>query len=973
MKKLLLVAVLLAVQTAAAFAQMKVTLRLVDAETGAPIEYATVTMTRPGAKSATYASLTTSEGTATLGDVKYGNYVLKAEILGYQPYKKEMTMNATVNLGDIKMQPDKEMISAASVSAVGNPITIKKDTIEFNASSFKTTENDVLEDLLKKLPGVEVSEDGTITVNGETIKKITIDGKTFFLDDPQLASKNIPATAIEKLKVINKKSEQAAFTGIDDGEEEHVIDLSIKKGMMNGVFGNVMAGGGHDIPASGAGDWRYEGGGFVGKFSKGQQLSALVNINNTNNRGFNDLSGSMMQGMRGGGGGMGRGQGGWGSGNGITTSYMAGVNGVWDLLDNKMELGGNYLFNGTNKYVMEQSDKTSYLQDYNLLSNTLGDSQTNSYGHRFGIRLEHKFSDNTSILFEPQLNFGQGNYWQNDTTTTFQDDKNPINLLNGACTNNIGANKNLTTSGFFLLRQRLGIPGRTLTAMVRYNVSNNDLWGENHNKKYEYEGGLGELSENVNQWFDNNQQNYSVFGRLTYTEPLGHNFYVEANYSYRWGKTTSDKDVFKDAAKTEVDSQYTSAANNESNVHTLGANVMYQIEKFRAQLGVSGIADKTDNQTIGWDSFNQEVKVINYNPGFIWKVAPQLMLFGEISETSNARLFYRASSEQPSASKLMPVPDNTDPLNITFGNPTLQSYFTNSFWGDYRYNNKKNFFSINARFNGSVVEDPIVNILWYDNTGTQFNMPYNGPTSANLGVNCTLNAPIAKSNFSISNFLRMNWTNSSSYVGSNIDMSVYKEKGFYEFMDWFTEKLSDPEYFKDHITLNATNTLGMTERLKATYRNNYLELNLSGRTRMNKSWYSITQDQDNSLTWNNQVTFDATWTINKPGLSIKADFRYNWYNGYSTEKSPEYILNAEISKMFCKKKLSLTLKGYDLLGQAKNLMVSDSSNYHTETVNNTLGRYLILTLTYRFGTFDKSAMKRGPGGPGGPGGPPPMR
>jgi len=970
MKKLLLVAVLIAIQTTAAFAQNKVSLRLLDEETGAPIEYATVTLTKPGAKTAAYASLTTSEGKALMGDVKNGSYVLKAEILGYKPYKKEMTVSATVSLGDIKMQPDKEMLSAASVSAVGNPITIKKDTIEFNASSFKTTENDVLEDLLKKLPGVEVSEDGTITVNGQTISKITIDGKTFFLDDPQLASKNIPAKAIEKLKVIDKKSEQAAFTGIDDGEEEHVIDLSIKKGMMNGLFGNVMAGGGHDIPASGAGDWRYEGGGFVGKFSKGQQLSALVNINNTNNRGFNDLSGSMMQGMRGGGGGMGRGQGGWGSGNGITTSYMAGVNGVWDLLDNKMELGGNYLFNGTNKYVMEQSDKTSYLDNYNLLSNTQGDSQNNSYGHRFGIRLEHKFSENTSILFEPQINFGNGNYWQNDFTSTYQDKKIDENLLNDASTNDIGANKNLNTGGFFLLRQRLGIPGRTLTAMIRYNVTNNDLWGENHNTKNTYEVGQQPLTENVDQWFTNNQQKYSVMGRVSYTEPLGHNFYVEANYSYQWSKSTSDKDMFQDAAKTIIDSKYTSDVSNESNVHNLGANVMYQIEKFRAQLGVAGMADKTDNLTNGWDDFKKEQKTINYH-NVVWKVAPQLMLFGEISENSNARLFYRANSEQPTASQLMPVPDNTNPLNITFGNPTLDPHFNHSFFGDYRYNNKKNFFSLTARLNGSVAEDPVVNILWYDGSGTQYNMPFNGPTSANLGLNCTLNAPIAKSNFSISNFLRMNWANGSSYVGNNIDMSVYKEKGFYEFMDWFSEKLSDPEYFKEHVTLNTTNTLTMVERLKFTYRNDFLELNLSGRTRMNKSWYSISDTKDNTLTWNNQIAFDGTWTWDAPGISVKADFHYNWYNGYtSSERTPEYILNAQISKMFCKKKLSLTLKGYDLLGQAKNLMVSDSSNYHTETVNNTLGRYLILTLTYRFGTFDKSAMRRGPGGPGGP---PPMR
>ncbi|MBO4475567.1 MAG: carboxypeptidase regulatory-like domain-containing protein, partial [Bacteroidales bacterium] len=289
---------------------------LLDSASGEAVGFATVSLTKEGAKKPEKYVLSEADGKVEITGVHPGTYVLKAELLGYKAYEKTIRIPDDKELGAIKMEPDREQLDAASVSAVGNPIIIKKDTIEYNASSFKTTDNDVLEDLLKKLPGFDVSDDGSITINGKTVNKITIDGKTFFLDDPQLASKNIPAKVINKLKVIDKKSDQAEFTGIDDGEEETVIDLSVKKGMMKGAFGNIMGGGGHDIPSTAVeGDWRYQGAAFVGNFTDKTQLSLIANANNTNNRGFNDLSGSMMGNMRGGGGGFGGGRGmggGWG-------------------------------------------------------------------------------------------------------------------------------------------------------------------------------------------------------------------------------------------------------------------------------------------------------------------------------------------------------------------------------------------------------------------------------------------------------------------------------------------------------------------------------------------------------------------------------------------------------------------------------------------------------------------------------------
>lgn len=233
---------MLAISFAATAQTRTITVVLQDSSTGEAVGYATVSLAKQGSTSAFKYALSDDKGKATIEKVPAGSYVFKAELLGYKTFSKEITLKESLNLGVIKMDPDKQVLDAASVSATGNPIVIKKDTIEYNATSFKTTDNDMLEDLLKKLPGVEVGSDGSVTANGQTISKITIDGKTFFLDDPQLASKNIPAKIVDKVKVVQKKSDQAQFTGIDDGQEETVIDLSIQKGMMNGVFGNVMAG-----------------------------------------------------------------------------------------------------------------------------------------------------------------------------------------------------------------------------------------------------------------------------------------------------------------------------------------------------------------------------------------------------------------------------------------------------------------------------------------------------------------------------------------------------------------------------------------------------------------------------------------------------------------------------------------------------------------------------------------------------------
>ena len=962
--------------TVFAQAGFTVKMKLSDASNSDPVGFATVSLTQEGKTEPSRYVLSTAEGEAVLYKVGRGNYLLKVELMGYKTFEKKITVDKMLDLGELKILQDSQVLEAASVTAIGNPIIVKKDTVEYSASSFKTSDNDMLEELLKKLPGVEVGSDGSITANGETITKVMIDGKEFFLDDPQLATKNIPAKIIEKVRVVEKKSEQAEFTGIDDGEEETVIDLSVKPGMMDGWFGNAMAGGGHDLRAAGegAGDWRYQAAGMAGRFSDKSQISIILNANNTNNRGFNDLAGSMMQTMRGS-RGMGRGMGGWGR-NGVTTSWMAGANGAFDLFGDKMDLNGNYMYGGSKRYVEEASSKTTYKDDGSILVyDNDGQNISRSDGHRFGIRLDHKFSDNTSILFEPQFNFGNGSYNEYSDFLTLTEMDSERDTTNRGFNENTGTNRNWTASGFLLFRQRLGKPGRTLSVMMNYNFSNNDLLGFNQSLTSTFENDIQKDSI-INQRYDSNSGRSSLTGRVVYTEPLGHDFYLEANYSYSWNRSTSVKNTYNsgsnaldgsqdhlvyDPSGETYDGIYSNNILNRYVNQSAGLNVMYQKDKLRAQLGAALRPTDTHNETNG-ESYDS--KVLNWSP--------QAMLQYDVNDYADIRMFYFGRSSQPSTSQLMPVPDNSDPLNVSLGNPYLLPYFSHNLRSMFGYTDTETFMSIHGSFGGSLVQNPIVNAQWYDGNAAQYSIPVNGPLSGTANARLMINSPFRKeSRFSVFSMTSANYNEANSYIGktNGFDTDVYYDSENAEF-DYETFYNDFNERGSEMFTENRTRSLSFSQRLRFTYRDEAVEVNIGARTRVSKSWYTIAS-YNQKATWNNQVDASVNWTI-PGGINLISSFDYNWYNGYTTPQEDEFVLNAEINKLLFKDKFTLAVKAYDIFNQSKNLSVTDESNYHLETRNNTLGRYIILSLTYRFGNFNGPQGGRGPGGHG-PMGPPPHR
>ena len=990
----IIVSVALMFAATAAYAQnsFKVSLKLVDANTDEPVSFATTSLTVPGAEEASKYVLTDSEGKADFTKVKKGTYVLKAEIMGYKAHVQEITIDKNLDLGTIRMAEDVEALDAASVTAIGNPIIVKKDTIEYTASSFKTSDNDMLEDLLKKLPGIEVSSDGSITANGETISKITIDGKTFFLDDPQLASKNLPAKMIEKVKVVERKSDQAQFTGIDDGQEEFVIDLSIYKGMMDGWFGNLTAGAGHDVPDKGYYNedhkfadegWRYQGGAIVGNFKDHSQLTLILNANNTNNRGFNDLAGSMMGGMMGGGmrGGMGGGMGGGmmmggggmgggmmgGMGGGITSSWMGGVNGAWDLFDGDMELSGNYLYNGSNSYVEQESHQITYMEDGSqLINDQTGTSTRNTGGHRFGVRLDHEFSPSSSILFEPQFNFGGGDFSEfSDFATNTIGTDGIERKTNQGFNASYGDNKNWTASGRLLYRQRLGKAGRTLSLNANYNFSNNDMTSFNQSLTQvdaNSDDAWDANPEIVNQKYLQNSKSSSLSGRLVYTEPLVENLYLEASYQYSWSRSNTTKDAFNSGTNEfgdgyiiynpngeTPDALYSNSILNENINQRAGITFSWQTDKLTAQLGASANPTRTYNETNGE---TYESNVVNWSP--------EARIRFYFNDYTNMMLNYNGRSSQPSTSQLMPVPDNTDPLNVSLGNPYLQPYFNHNARWNFGYTNMSSFMSINGNISGGMVQNAITNAQWYDKSGVQYSIPVNGPGTYNANAMLMINAPLGLSNFSIMSMTNARYNQSTSYIGNgNLATDTYYDAANVSF-DYEAFNRDFPDLGNtDKFTENRTMTTGVMQMLRLTYRNDVVELVAGGRTNMSKSWYTM-NSVNHKATWTNNASFEMNWTL-PFGMNLITDINYNWYNGYTTPQEPEFVWNAEITQLLFNNKCTIALRAYDLLNQAKNLTVTDNSNYHLESRSNTLGRYVVVAFTYRFGTFGGNRGNRGPG------------
>ena len=917
-----------------AYSQNSLKVMVLDSASHTPVEFATMSIKYIGETQAKRYALTDSTGVAIIKTAPVGRANVLIECVGYRQHTQVFDVHRGANdMGTVYLN-GQNTLKGIVVTAAGNQMVVKKDTIEYNASSFKTNETDMLEELLKKLPGVEIDSDGTITANGKTINKIMIDGKVFFMDDPQLASKNLPAKIIEKVKVVERKSDEARFTGIDDGEEETVLDLSLKKGMAEGWIGNV--GGGYGT------DKRYEGSFMVGRFTKNLQISLLGNANNTNNRGFNDMAGSMMSVMMSGGGmggmnmggGPGRGGGGgftW-TGNGITASKMAGSNINYQSDNKKLKVNSSYLYSTTDKDVLETKDRTT------MLSETLeqknwndGKQNTVSHGHRFDSEIEYNPTDATSFIFRPYIRVGNGDFDSRNNFYTLRG----LDSTNRGFSSNFGDNNSFQAGGSAMWRQRLWKPGRTMTLRFNYSFSNNSSDAFNISETNYFTGGVLSSTEGINQKYHQNQRSNQFGINFSYTEPLGKNYFIQTSYRYSRNhsntvKNTNDYDPVTDTYSIKNE-EYSSSYMGNFQTQRIELALRKQEEKYNFMFGLSATPAKTTSIGRGRDT---SYSVTNF--------APSARLDYRISEEKFLRVYYWGRTSQPTLNQMLPIPDNSNPLYVQEGNDKLNPSFSHRVGGEYNSSNRATFTFLRANVELQYTTKSIINQMNYTSDGVRHSRYVNADKGIyNISGGLFFNSKIAKSDFSVNMMSRLSYGNGISYVASEGD---YVE--------------------------NETKNLNINLMGNITYRLDNFEARVGGGTGFRNAWYSV-KTMDNVRTWNNRLNASINWTFLKT-FNITTDINYRFYKGYSAGfGDPQTIWNGEISKTFYRNAFTFKVRVYDILNKSRNTYRTTSENYFEDVTNNTLGRYVMFTLTYRFGSFGGRSMRDGAGRRGGFMGPPP--
>lgn len=861
---------------------------------------------------------TNNDGHFTISGVRSGKYILEASYLGYQTSFSNITVGkSTLTVPAINLSESTIMLKDVQVTGVKTQIKVMEDTVEYNADSYKTQPNAVVEDLLKRLPGVEVGTDGSITANGQTVSKILIDGKEFFADDPKVASKNLPVDMIEKLQVVNRKSDLARMTGVDDGEEETVINLTVKPGMKNGYFGTVEGGYGTDD--------RYKGSFNLNKFWNDNQVTLLGNFNNVNELGFTDSNGNRFRRF--------------GGNNGISKSQALGLNfnvGNGEIL----RVGGNVMWSRSDKDTRQSQERQYLFPDSTSFMSSGKHTRDRGNNIRADFRLQWKPDSFNSFEFRPRFSYNENKSTSIDSTLNMAGD--PGRSLVSRSLNDMNARGKSIEFGASAIyshnfRNR---PGRSFSVQMRYEHSNvrEKETSYSFNRFFNYGDSLDEYDQFTNSrtWSDMAQ------ARVTWTEPLGDvkkgNFLTFAYRArYRWNNT--DKMVY--------DMDHTLDALNPTAVYNDTLSNRFRNDYFNQdiRLGYRHVSS-SHNLDVGLslvpsssksDNLTHPDKTIENR--WVWNVAPFLTYKMKFSKQRSLDINYRGWSQQPSMNQLQPVADYSDPMRVVIGNPNLDPTFTHYLRLRFQDFNLDHQRSIMVMGNFEMSQNSIVSRTSFNPTTGSQTTTYenvNGVWSGRLMA--MFSQPLRNKAWQVSVHT---FTMYNQRVGFNNGMRNRSGSLFFNFMP------------------------------ALAFRPDNLEFELRPRYSIQYTTNSL-QSAGNMSVHNYGGSFSAYY-YTPIGIILNTDLNYTATSGYSAgyDKN-EWMWNASISYQTLKdKSLTFSLKAYDLLQQRSNISRSVTANYIDDIAYNGLTRYFMVTVSYKFNTFGKGNQpsdRNAWGGHGGPGG-----
>ncbi len=889
------------------------------------------------------------KGVFEIKGIEAGNYRMLITFQGYQNISKNFSITPdkqTIDFGTLFME--KRSVTLQEVIVERPPIAIKKDTVEYNASSFKTKANEDVEGLLKKLPGVQVDRDGTIKSQGEQVQKVYVDGKEFFGTDPKLATKNLTADMVESVQVFDDMSDQAKFTKIDDGSRQKAMNIKLKKDKKNGYFGKINAGAGTD--------GRYDGNLSFNRFKGDMQVSLIAAANNVNKQGFSfsDIISTMGGfgggqgggGQRGGGGGaFGGGGGGFGGGgiggvqivatrgaigglgfgggsNGITSSLSTGLN-YRDVWGPKIDVSGSYFFSQTkNNSVQNVYKQTNYFfNDSTALSNEDKVSQNQNDNHRFNMRFEYRIDSMNSILYTPSFNVQHSEGYSSDTTTvnSLQGGKQFLALVSKTFNDNsrdgISLNNNL------LYRKRLRKTGRTLTIGWSNSYNHSDGEGNLYAPTTLFNRDGSVFSRKLSQNYHSDQitkSNNNVLS-ASYTEPVANNKLVELNYAYTNNQNTSDREAFDyDSLSGKYiipNLQQTNFFENSFISNRIGANFRVQGKKYNYQLGGAVQLSSLESHVFANGSVKDSVikqNYTNFNPTANFNFNPKL--------GTNLRFSYNGRTTQPTTSQLQNVIDKSNQLNWRTGNPNLKQSFSHNFNLGYNTFKLANFQFVAINFNGSFTQNKIVNSVDTVARGVQQTTPVNLDGAYNAFVFFTYGKTMKK--------LKGGNINATTMVNFNNDVSMlYKQKSINRM--WTVTQSLGLNYNYKQIDFGFNGSLA--------YNNN----------RLNQPSQQNQVSQINTTYYTQTYSPEVTYTFFKT-LLLSTDLDYTINSGLSAgyNQSVAYWNASVALQVFKKKDGEIKLAVYDILNQNQSLSRSVDGNNIIDTRSNVIQRYFMLSFTY---------------------------
>lgn len=871
-----------------------------------PIEQATVRLLNVKDSAMVAGVVSSRNGGFTLKNIKVGSYLLHITFVGFEPLYQPLRITGKtnpVNVGKLELSDGAFQLGEAVIVGKAPEVVVRNDTVEYNADSYKVTEGSVLEDLLKKMPGVEVDSDGKVTVNGKEVKKVMIDGKEFFSDDPKVASKNLPAKMIDKVQVLDKKSDMALMTGFDDGDEETVINLTVKPGMKQGWFGNAYAGYGSKN--------RYEGNAMVNRFINNDQVTFMGGLNNTNNMGFSDLASTMFSGM----GGRRGGRGGGGAGNGITTSGNAGLNFSKEF-NPKMTLGGNARFSHSDNDAESKSKKTNILaNDSSTIENTHAFSNTKSDNIGASFRLEWKPDTLTNIIFTPDFGYSKS---YDSESQVFATTTNKGDSVQSGKSDYFSEGEGYNLSATLEYSRKLNNEGRVFSASLSGGLNDSYNQGMNFSNTDYF---LEDRNQLIDQRFryDNNSYNYRAFA--SWVEPLGHNNFLQATYSFSQREQKSLKSTYsrddEGDGYNKLDTAYSKSFRNNFTTQRISLSFKAQRAKYNYTIGMNMDPSYSRSKSFVGDSTfdDRSRRVLNFSP-----MAQFNYMF---DKRTNLRVMYNGRTSQPSMTQLQPVADLSDPQNTIIGNPDLNPSYTHNMYIRFQkfVPEKQRAFMIMANAN-YIMNDIVTKTTYADKTSNRVTTYENVNGNYNANVRVMLNTPLRNKKFSVNTMTMASFANSNGFING--------------------EK-------------NTNQNLILQERAGIDFRSSIIDLGVNGNIRYNGTTNTLQAQQD-LQTLNYGV--GGTTTIYLPlDFKVESDITYSTNSGYADGyKQKEVLWNASASKSFLKNNQgTLRFKIYDILRQRSNISRSTTASYTTDTEYNTLSSYFMVHFIYRFSIFKGGA------------------